>query len=267
MRTRFIRLIVVFLCVGLLAAGALPALATSNTIQTSLSDSDPVFDNLYTSCTPGVLGQSHYVASTVEITAAGDYALWDVGWFDGDAATLDAIIIFYPVGGFNSAVPVANCIDSGDDTSIITIPAPGRYTMVISSFVPMLTGAVYYVIDGPGFIRYPENGAFSDGRINNWDPAAPLVLYGIDRSDGRGLIAYSPTKAGQVLFEVSAADIAAVPDCPAENALIAQSGAIALYRLTSCGFELHAPSLDGAKTYVVQFSGLYPGAFTHSSEN
>jgi hypothetical protein len=96
---------------------------------------------------------------------------------------------------------------------------------------------------------------FSDGRINNWDTASPAVLFGHDYETGRGLVVYSPE--GALLLQARPEDIAAIEECPTENTLIVSEGNIVLYRLTSCLYQLNAPSLDGTKTYVLIFNDLY----------
>jgi hypothetical protein len=109
-----------------------------------------------------------------------------------------------------------------------------------------------------------ENPSFRDGRINNFDMAAPVVAYGHDFETGRGLVVYSPE--GALLLEVHPEAIVSVEDCPAENTLILRSGDVALYRLSSCLYQLNAPSLDGTKTYVLIFDSLYTPAYISYEE-
>jgi hypothetical protein len=109
-----------------------------------------------------------------------------------------------------------------------------------------------------------ENPSFSDGRINNFDMAAPVAAYGHDFETGRGVVVYSPE--GALLLEVHPEAIASVEDCPAENTLILSSGDVALYRLSSCLYQLNAPSLDGTKTYVLIFDSLYTPAYISYEE-
>lgn len=105
---------------------------------------------------------------------------------------------------------------------------------------------------------------FNDGRLNDRDAASPVVVYGHDFETGRGLVIYAPV--GGLLLQVSPEQISEIADCPDENTLLASTPNIALYRLSSCEFQLNAPSLDGAKTYVLIFKELYPNTGYSSYE-
>ncbi len=72
---------------------------------------------------------------------------------------------------------------------------------------------------------------------------------------------------GHGVLLVEAEQIAAVPDCPEENTLIAANDAlgIAVYRLTSCEFQINAPTHTG-KTYTMIFALLYPNTTYTSFE-
>jgi hypothetical protein len=99
-----------------------------------------------------------------------------------------------------------------------------------------------------------DNPSFSDGRLNRYDMAAPVVVYAHEYETGLGLVVYSPE--GALLLEVRPEALANLADCPEENTLIVASGEVALYRLTSCVYQLNAPSLDGTKTYVLIFDSF-----------
>jgi|GEM_PF-3993135 len=96
---------------------------------------------------------------------------------------------------------------------------------------------------------------FNDGRLNNWDTASSIVVWGHDFETGRGLVVYSPDSV--LLLQITPEQIAEIADCPAENTLIVSSNEVDFYRLSSCEFQLNAPSLDGTKTYVLIFDELY----------
>jgi hypothetical protein len=116
------------------------------------------------------------------------------------------------------------------------------------------------------FLAPPEASLqpnFSDGRINNWDVAAPVVVYGQDFENGRGLAVYSPQ--GELLL-VHPDEIAAVPECPLQNTVIANGDKIGLYRLANCHYQINAPTLDGAKTYVLIFDAFFANTGYHSHE-
>ena len=116
-------------------------------------------------------------------------------------------------------------------------------------------------------LRPQRNGdtpSFSDGRLNRYDMAAPVVVYPHDFETGRGLVVYSPE--GALLLEVRPEALANVAECPEENTLVLRSGDVALYRLTDCRYQLNAPSLDGTKTYVLIFDNLYNSAYISYEE-
>src|SRR5688572_17066454 len=74
--------------------------------------------------------------------------------------------------------------------------------------------------------------AFTDGRLNNFDVAAPVAVYAIDN----GLDFWTPTGyegAGELALRVTAADIASVDASPDAPTLIAAAtdGSVSLYRL------------------------------------
>ncbi len=103
-------------------------------------------------------------------------------------------------------------------------------------------------------LSLPVVEPLADGRINYRDAGAPVIVYGHDGEKGRGLVLYSPQ--GVPLLQVTAEQIAAVADCPDTNTLIAKAGAIEVYRLSSCLYQVNALSLDGMKTYVLIFDQL-----------
>lgn len=121
-------------------------------------------------------------------------------------------------------------------------------------------GKVHYAtIDGPI--------TFTDGRINRRDPAAAFAVYPHpDASGGLGLVIYD-AYADRLLLEVTAAQIAAVADRPAENSLIAASpdGRVSLYRLFDGQFQAMGPAASG-KQYGVIFPEISSGAEYRSFE-
>lgn len=97
---------------------------------------------------------------------------------------------------------------------------------------------------------------FYDGRINNCDAAAPVVVYPYQDESGDGLEIYD-TDGNQILI-VTADEIALVGDSPAENTLIADIDRLNLrvYRLSSGEFQVMASQYNG-KTYVLIFDAPY----------
>ena len=114
-------------------------------------------------------------------------------------------------------------------------------------------GMVHYTtVDGPL--------TFADGRINRRDPAAAFAVYPHQDATGELGLTFYDTYADQLLLDVSAAQIAAVPEFPAENTLIAASadGRVSLYRLSDGQFQAMGPAANG-KQYGVIFPAISSG--------
>jgi hypothetical protein len=111
---------------------------------------------------------------------------------------------------------------------------------------------------------------FRDGRINNYDTATPIAAYGLDMDDERGLIVYeigSDSRGVWVLL-VTPEEIAAVPELPETNTLIAQTETdnlvIYFWRLSSGEFQLNVIQPNG-KMYVLIFTVLDTGGGGYTS--
>jgi hypothetical protein len=99
-------------------------------------------------------------------------------------------------------------------------------------------------------------------RVNHGDVAAPVAAYLIEYASGTGLHHYAVDSAGHgsLALEVTPEMIAAVPEHPDHNTLIASSsdGTISLYRLTTGEFQINAHD------YVTVFHDLHPGAYHYT---
>lgn len=93
---------------------------------------------------------------------------------------------------------------------------------------------------------------FLDGRINNYDPGAPIAVY---PAYGGLHIYYAD---GRLALAVTQEQIEAVPNKPDTNTLIAEFGPIAVHRLQSGEFQVVSPTQDG-KYYFLIF-GDYRGS-------
>jgi hypothetical protein len=109
------------------------------------------------------------------------------------------------------------------------------------------------VVPEPSSPEVPEP-AFKDGRFNDWDTGSPIVVFPHETESGQGLVVYSPE--GVLLLVITAEEIAALPECPETNTLIASENNVSFYRLTDCSYQFNAPSVDGTKTYVLILFGL-----------
>lgn len=108
----------------------------------------------------------------------------------------------------------------------------------------------------------PEPG-FTDGRINNFDAAAPVVVYPNTVDGQTELSIYSAD--GTLLFVVTAEQLASASDNPASPELIAGSNAVTLHRILGENggqWQITAPQYNG-KTYVLIFTELFvDGGYT-----
>lgn len=135
-------------------------------------------------------------------------------------------------------------------TVTFTNPAGGTLTHDVELL--RLTG------ECPGLPFAARTIGIDDGRLNRLDAAAPVAVFPIHYGTGTGLHFYAIGSDGTGTFtlEVTPEMIAAVPELPEENTLIAATpdGAIALYRLTTGEFQVNAGP------YVIVFRDLIPTA-------
>lgn len=261
--------LVIVLLVLILAAVAVPILAETDTIYTGeITESSPLMS--YDPFCPFVHGTQLYVfGAYITVGITGEYTYTDFSFFVG---AYDSVMLLY-TAPIDPANPEANLYATADDSETVTLETGVLYYMYVIPFCGKGPGTYGFTFVGPdirvGSEIPPEFAAagapdarpggvqFTDDRINNNDPGSPVAAYGHDFEDGHGLVVYTPFH--QLALAVTAAQIAAVPECPAENTLIAENTEmnVRLYRLSSCEFQLMAPALDGVKTYVLIFDILY----------
>lgn len=94
---------------------------------------------------------------------------------------------------------------------------------------------------------------FTDGRINNYDVAAPVAVYPHEVNGEVGLIIYATD--GTLLLVISPEQIRASPENPESNILIAEGNGVALYRITGGKWQINTRQYNG-KTYVLIFEQL-----------
>lgn len=132
-------------------------------------------------------------------------------------------------------------------------PITVRYYNPAGGVLPVDVTIHTFTGECPGLPYY--YGVLGDGRINRSHIAAPVAIYPVDYGTGTGLHFYAIDAAGQgtLVLTVSPEMIAAVPELPETNTLIASTpdGAIALYRLTTGEYQVNAGE------YVVIFTDLY----------
>ncbi len=123
----------------------------------------------------------YYITKTVDVTVAGDYVIYDTGYFDSDTSTIDILVNFY-AGTFDPAQPYSHCVAGVDDSGTATLGA-GTYTMVISSYNELDSGNFTFRFTGPGDIvevggncPYP----LSTSAVQYQIPAGAPVFYAAD---------------------------------------------------------------------------------------
>jgi hypothetical protein len=102
--------------------------------------------------------------------------------------------------------------------------------------------------------------AFSDGRMNSFDVAAPVAVYVVGYDEGNGLDFWTPTGfegAGELSLRVTGDDIAKVDANPESATLIAsaENGTVSLYRLPDGSFQVLA-NAGTSGTYSLIFETL-----------
>lgn len=160
----------------------------------------------------------------------------------------------FPPGGVNTQPIYDNIVAQN-------APVLAQYIYDPATDVPACASLPYItrVSDSPNECPY-----FYDGRINNCDTGNLIVVYGHDYGGGQGLL-ITDTE-GNNLLQVTAEQIAIVPECPDVNTMIASGGAVSVYRLAgSCEYQVNGPASD-AKTYVLNFSTLNPDSGYSSHE-
>lgn len=99
---------------------------------------------------------------------------------------------------------------------------------------------------------------FEDDRINVRDVMATATIYCLP-DGGVSIWDVNIMSQGEPAVAVTAAEIAAVPERPAENTLIAGIPGISLYRLTSGELQVNAaPNFYGDPEYVFIWGGCTP---------
>lgn len=164
-----------------------------------------------------------------------------------------------------TASPITIVVYDIATASIGGLNTQAIYDNIVGQGAPVLGTLVYNpnidVPTCPAPIVKVENGiispVFFDGRINDYDTAAPIAIYPHNMNDETGLIIYNAD--GAQLLVVSPQQIADTPDNPDNPVLIIQANGIGLYRINSeTGglWQINAPQYNG-KVYVMIFPELF----------
>ena len=97
-----------------------------------------------------------------------------------------------------------------------------------------------------------ELSPFTDGRINAYDAAAPVVVYPQTTDAGTGLVFYATD--GTIVMTVSPQELAAAPDDPESPFIVAEANGVILSRIPGGQWQVNAPQYNG-KVYIMIFDG------------
>lgn len=100
-----------------------------------------------------------------------------------------------------------------------------------------------------------------DGRVNAYDPAAPVAVYCVYRTEGEGavmdriaLLSTHPDTLGSGILDVTVEDIDDIGYSEDEDTLISESDGYGLYRATDGSFYVVAPADFEGKIYTFNWS-------------
>jgi hypothetical protein len=154
--------------------------------------------------------------------------------------------------------------------------APGPYLAVVHDLTAA-AGSAVDVLAGPVIgsfaIDYNDTGVcanvptdilFRDGRINNRDAAAPIVVYPVSVGGDTALHVYNPQ--GVLLLVVSTAELAAAPANPTSSVIVAQGNGVVLSSIpgTDGGLWQFTASQPNGKIYTLTFASVTGGSYTSS---
>lgn len=233
-----------------------------------ITNSDPGFEprlfRLGPDCNTGPLGAiREYDRYDFTVPSSGSYD------FVSSRGTIDRLAFYIYEGSFDPMNSAANCIEDGfnpgaDSTVTVPLTAGTTYTLVAigsrggdkgTYSIRVNISTPDPVVEPPVVPDMPEEDPgprpiFFDGRINDHDSAAPVVVY--PARDNTGLDIYSAE--GQLLLVVTGEQIALVSATPGVNTLIASNSAAGVFvsRQGDGSFLVQAPQYNG-KTYLLTF--------------
>lgn len=213
----------------------------------------------------GVVGNEVGSVSQNVTLPAGKAFLQFYLWVGSDAAaTADLVVTVDGITVFTTSKPFSG-YTSGYTQVTVDISGFANGNTHNLMFASTTTAGITNIsVDDISITANPvAQPNFNDGRLNNYDPGAPVAIYGIDFGNGLGLHIYWNSNEdneviGRLRLIVRPEEIANVPVSPARNTLIKKSkdGTIAFYRLTTGEFQINVgPDFEG-KTYVFIFTQI-----------
>ena len=238
-------------------------MADTVTVSGDLTAGDPVADLPNSNCGFISISGAHYDSYTFEVAETGTYTLETTLVSHNDTVLMLYSPSFVPPDG------TINCIAANDDGGVgfaskitITLNKDTPYVAVVRGFGNQL-GTYSLSISGDGDVCLGAcEGvpiAFEDGRLNRFDAAAPIVIYPVTINNEVGMNIYAVTNdsRGDFLFQVTPAEIAAVPSNPDVNTPIKVSNNVQVWRLSSGEFQIVTPTTNGSgKVYNIIFDEI-----------
>lgn len=190
---------------------------------------------------------------TVDNTGTGSQTVYVRG-YDG----YNNLILNFP-----ESFPVGptNAVNTTYTFTTAPLANPIRVELVSPAGGVLAVDTVWYTATGncPG-LPNADGAPFTDGRINNFDQAAPFVVY--RNGDTLEFYLLDGNGVGQRRLIVTAAEIDAVGAAPSENTLVASDEAIGLYFYRLTTGELQAQMhMSNGKLYVMRFAGIDATAY------
>jgi hypothetical protein len=213
----------------------------------------------------------YYETYEMYVTVSGAYDYTDLSIF----YDLDMQLTIY-TDSYDPSSVLTNCVTRFDDSGTVTLMEGQQYIFVVQSLFhdSFNTGDWEFEMDGPGQVimgtvptgepvagPQPLMPFVYDGRINNYDAAAPIVIY---PDNAGGLAIY--TADGDFILSVSAAEFSAA-GVNSSNTLVSSSPTLntMVYRLSSGEYQIMADQYNG-KTYMIRFSNPYANMGYYSTE-
>jgi hypothetical protein len=149
-------------------------------------------------------------------------------------------------------VTITNSSTGTSTTPHTVTHSSGSFTETVSGTLASISGGDTIKVtsaSGPYSMTATTTAACDDGRLN-WYVWSTAVIY---CSDADGITIYQASKEGKIgqVFNVTAAELAALPAKPASNTLIKKVGTVALYKLTSGEYQLNVGPDSEGKTQVL----------------
>jgi hypothetical protein len=211
----------------------------------------------------------YYETYEMYVTVSGAYDYTDLSIF----YDLDMQLTVY-TDSYDPSSVLTNCVTRYDDSGTFNLMAGQQYIFVVQSLFhdSFNTGDWEFEMVGPGSVimgtvpveEPVEAGPLMpftyDGRINNFDAAAPIVIY---PDNAGGFAIY--TADGEYIMAMTAADFEAA-GVNSTSTMVGSHSTLntQVYRLSDGRYHVVADQYNGKK-YHIQFSSPYANASAYNS--